>query len=212
MTKMMKVAGLALALLVLPTAAEAQLQLGARIGYAIPGGYVSQDQPLWQEFAYLVPFQFDIGYRFDQFSLSAYIAAAPGSLDKDIKDNCTTLGATCTGYGMNYGISGIWNFAPKAGLQPWIGARIGIETLQEKLDAGGIAQKWDYAGWSYGVQAGLDFALGPISLGPYVTYDTAKFTKVRLDDGTGAIDLDIPADQLKWHNWTAIGAKVGLTF
>jgi opacity protein-like surface antigen len=212
MTKFMKVAGLALAMLVLPTVAEAQLQLGARLGYAIPGGYVAQDTPLWQEFAYQIPFQVDVGYRFDQFSLSAYFAYSAGSLAKDFKDNCSTLGATCSGYGMSYGLSGIWNFAPKAGLQPWLGARIGIEYLQEKVELGGASLTQDASAWSYGLQAGLDFALGPITLGPYLAYDTAKFTKAKLDDGTSAVTSDIPSDAQKWHNWTTIGAKAGLTF
>jgi hypothetical protein len=214
MTKFLKVAGLALAMMVLPSVAQAQLQLGARLGYAIPGQYIAQDTPLWQETSSQIPFMLEAGWRFNQFSLAAYFQYSSGQVASQLKSQCDAIGASCSTYGMNYGIEGTWNFAPKAGLQPWLGARIGIEYLQEKIDAGALGNLTQSASaWSYGLQAGLDFALGPITLGPYLAYDTAKFTKAKLEDSTGASQTqDIPSDVQKWHNWTTIGAKVGLTF
>jgi hypothetical protein len=212
MRTFLKVTGLALALLVLPTVAKAQLQLGARLGYAIPGGYAAQDVPLWQETSSQIPFQIDAGWRFNQFSLSAYFTYAAGTVATEAKNSCNLAGISCSTYGMDYGISGIWNFAPKAGLQPWIGARIGMEYLEEKTDTFGVAGTFTASAWSYGLQGGVDFALGPITLGPYLSYDTAKFTKAKIEAGGVSQTQDIPSDQQKWHNWFAIGAKAGLTF
>jgi hypothetical protein len=210
MTKMIKVAGLALALLVLPSVAQAQLQLGARLGYAIPGGSIDKGESYSSFTSSQVPLQVDVGYRFEQFSLAVYFAYAPGQTGSFIDGQCA--GITCSTYGMMYGVSGIWNFAPKAGMQPWIGARLGSEYLQFKFEGGGASTTLTTSAFDIGFQGGLDFALGPITLGPYLSYDTAKFSKITLEGGGSSASQSIPSDQQTWHNWFAIGAKAGITF
>jgi hypothetical protein len=213
MSKFMKAAGLAVAMLVLPTVAQAQLQLGARLGYAVPGGSVDQGETLSGFVANAVPLELDVGYRWNNFSLALFYQYNFGSAGSDLKAIAAAVGGSgASAAGQEFGLSGTWNFAPKAGLQPWVGLRIGYEDIYIKFDSPVGSIKGTASGWAYGLQGGLDFALGPITLGPYVTWDTGKSTKLKTEGGGQTQTGDIPSANQTWHNWFAFGAKAGITF
>jgi hypothetical protein len=209
MCKLAKVAGLALAMLVLPTAAGAQFQLGARIGYAIPGGSIFQNLTLQNFTASQVPIELDLGYRFTPaFSLTLYAAYAPGTVGSFIKDGCASFGSTCATHGVDIGLAAAWNFAPQAGMQPWLGARLGSEALYVDEKNGGVTTTLSANALAFGLEGGLDFGLGAFNLGPYLSLTTAKFSKLKVAEEI----TDIPSDQRTWHNWFTIGARALFTF
>jgi hypothetical protein len=210
MIRCSKIVGLALAMLLLPSVAEAQFQLGARLGYSLPGGSIFKDMTLQNFTSSQVPIELDLGYRFTpEFSLTFYAAYAPGAMGDFTKGICAGAGETCSTYGGYYGLEAAWNFAPKAGMQPWLGVRIGSENLGIDEKLGGASSTLSSNAFAFGLSGGLDFALGKVNLGPYLSYSMSKFTSFK---SSGAATVDIPSDQRTYHNWLTIGARALVTF
>jgi hypothetical protein len=209
----LSLAAVAAVLLAAPLAADAQLQLGARLGYSIPSGESDKGYKISDSVAAQIPITLELGYRSGNFSPGLFIDIAPGILASDRSRACDAAGVTCATLGLRFGVQGNFSFAPPTEpVSPWIGGRLAIESLAYATAIGGSSTTFGLGGWGLGLQGGVDFNSGALAIGPFVALDFAKFSTFTEDDGTGSVSGDIPSSAQTWHSWITFGAKLGLTF
>jgi hypothetical protein len=207
MHKRMIVVSLMVALLT-PAAARAGVTLGARLGWAIPGGDITEGIKLSDQIDGQVPLWLDLGWSFDQrLALGVYFRYAANVRDSDAIGSCDFWDADCGGYGLGAGAQLTWRLSPNAG--PWIGAFGGFEALsfEARLRPGDNLADQAFRGWEVGGQGGIDFALGPVLLGPYVAVGVGRFTVVDLDLG----DIGGPVADIRDeanHTWINLGLRL----
>ena len=166
---------------------------GFRGAWAFPHGDLNATSGLGDQIAGQIPVWVEAGWRFTKnIYAGLYYQYGFG-----FNNNCN-VGADCSNHGMKFGVEGIYNVAPDAGLQPWVGLGVGYETLtvtQNGADA-------SYKGLELvNIQLGLDWAASKqFSIGPYVSY--SLFGKYTSQDASG-ISNDISAG----HNWWQLGLK-----
>ncbi len=217
---------LAAGVLLLPTLASAQgrrhggpyydgpgdqgLILGARIGYAIPGGdlaspnfanppgslamrdFVDSKIPIWLE----------LGYRFTPIVWGTlYLELAP----VNVKSAVCEGGASCDGSNVRFGLDVQFHPIPYQPIDPWLGIGIGAEWLTMKTLVDGDER---YSGWEFPlIEGGLDFSVNPrFALGPYAALSFARFNSYRLSSGGTSSTTDIGGDE-RTHEWFQIGVK-----
>lgn len=207
MYKRIVVASLVVALLT-PAAAQAGFLLGTRVGWAIPGGDLREGQDLSDQIDGQVPIWVDLGWSVaDQLILGAYFRYAPNIRDSEAIDQCDLANADCGGYGLGLGAQLAFRFG-KRNAGPWLGAFGGLESLSfEQAFGDGVADQ-SFRGWELGAQGGIDFAWGPVVLGPYATFGWGRYTVLDNDlldlDETGTLELGDPSD----HTWLQLGLRV----
>jgi hypothetical protein len=205
-------AAVAAVLLAAPLAADAQLQLGARLGYSIPSGESDKGYKISDITTGQIPITLEIGYRSGNFSPGLFLDIAPGILNSDRSNACDASGVTCATLGLRFGVQGNFAFAPTEPVSPWIGGRLAIESLAYAEAVGGTSMSLGFGGWGLGLQGGVDFNSGALAIGPFVALDFAKYSTITFNDGTGTSSGDIPSSAQTWHSWITFGAKLGLTF
>jgi hypothetical protein len=173
------VAGIAALAFAVPSPARAVIFLGARVGYAFPGGDVQKDVALKDSVSGIIPIQVDAGMSvLSILSAGVYGSIGPGTIAKDLKDTACS-GVSCSAQQLRFGVQ--LNASPPVILKElWGGVFAGLE--QQQLSIGSEDVK--YRGWEAGLQAGWDFSLLPfIKAGPYASYSFGQFTTV---SGSGA--------------------------
>jgi hypothetical protein len=137
--------------------------------------------------------------------LGAYFRYAANVRDSDAIGSCDFLDADCGGYGLGAGAQLQWRLAGIAG--PWLGAFGGFEALSFEAGLGDREADQAFRGWEVGGQGGIDFALGPVVLGPYATASVGRYTVIDLDLGDfGGPTADI-ADTAN-HYWIQLGLRL----
>lgn len=192
--------------LLTPAAARAGFTLGARAAWAIPGGDITEGIKLSDQIDGQVPIWFDLGWSFDhRLMLGVYFRYAANVRDSDAIGTCDFLDADCGGYGLGAGAQLQWRLAGIAG--PWLGAFGGFEALSFEARLGDRVADQAFRGWEVGGQGGIDFAWGPIVLGPYAAVGAARYTVIDLDLGEfGGPTVDI-ADTAN-HYWIHLGLRI----
>jgi hypothetical protein len=203
----MLVASLVVALLT-PAAAHAGFTLGARAAWAIPNGDITEGIKLSDQIDGQVPIWLDLGWTVDQrLMLGIYFRYAMNVRDSDAISSCDFWDADCGGYGLGAGAQLQFRFAGPAG--PWLGAFGGFESLsfEARLRPGDQNADQAFRGWEVGAQGGIDFAWGPVVLGPYAAVSVGRYTVIDLDLGDiGGPVADI-ADTAN-HTWIHLGLRV----
>jgi hypothetical protein len=161
-----------------PSPARAVMFVGARVGYALPGGDAQKGAPMKDSISGTVPIQVDAGMSvLGVLSLGVYGSYGPSMLAKDLEDSAVCSGVSCSGQQLRAGLQ--LNASPPAVLKSlWGGVFAGLE--QQKLSAG--PSDATFRGWEAGLQAGYDFSVLPfIKMGPYASYSFAQFTSTSGD-------------------------------
>jgi hypothetical protein len=207
----------ALAALLAPAAASAQLTLGARVGYAFPSGKlddaasaVAPDRDLGEWLSYQAPVQVEASYRWSTgLSLGGYFSAAlAGVGDQADAALCGAPGVDCSGRVLRAGVQLAFAFSAVPAYAPWIAVGAGYEWAS--LTAEGDAGETTFAaeGWELlNLQAGLDFTIAPrFAIGPFVQYALGRYTEseIELDDGT---TLGGGIDEQARHGWLQLGLR-----
>ncbi len=166
-----------------------RVELGGRVGYALPFGKVVKDLELGDLFTGAVPLQFDGWLRlFRATSVGLYAQIAPGISGKAL-DDCND----CSVLGYRLGLQVARHFNPGEVFDPWIGAGIGYQAIvaSTRSTTKGITGSGNVVDVdvSYDrtftaapellVQAGLDIGGEPLSFGPFVAASWARASKVK---------------------------------
>jgi len=192
-----------------PSAAQAGVYLGGRLGGAVPGGEIEKGAKLGDFVAWTVPIQAEAGFRGELISVGGYLRLAPGKLDSSISDGCDAAGASCSI--LDFGIGGQvdFRFTPgKAG--PWVGGFAGLEILRYDYALGPNKFAISATGWELGAQGGIDFAWGILTLGPYGSIGLGQFTSADAEINGVSASQDITDKAI--HTWIQVGLRGGFAF
>jgi outer membrane protein with beta-barrel domain len=217
MRKTLKTAMLVIAALATPLAASAQVDLGARLGFALPGGKITlEDGGLkLDDFSKSqVPIQLDVLYRLDKrLSVGGYFAYGFVQPAGDLKTACDQSGISCTAYDLRFGVQGEYRFAPSAPVEPWLGLGLGYEINHFGMSANGFDFSEELRGGEIALGGGLDFRVADkFTMGPFVQATIAQYMS-----GHGEMTAALPGlDQFSGggalpgqtrHNWYQLGIR-----
>jgi hypothetical protein len=195
-----------------PAAATAGPFFGVRAGLALPYGDVAQGGPRVEDLVERkIPLGLELGYRFNgRIWGELFFDLAPATAASDL---CAP-GIECSASDFRIGLAFLLRMAPRAFLDPWLGAGVGVEVLNvegRNAAAGGVPYEWSWFGFELPfVEAGLDLAVtSRFTLGPWVSATIARFTSDSArasgsDTATGSI-----ADRAR-HGWYSGGIKATL--
>jgi hypothetical protein len=175
------------------------VDLGARVGYAIPFG-------LSNTFSSAVPFVFEVGYRLE-------VPLTLGGLFKygiaQVKDDfgCGNDGTSCSGSIVSFGIEAIYHFPLDSPYGPWIGLGTGYEWMRINLSGNNSNTTAQARGFEFvTVQTGVDVkAKWPLSLGPFVSFSVGRYGSVSEETGS-ATPQPGPVDTAV-HGWLQFGLR-----
>ncbi len=191
-------AAFAAALLALPAAANAQLILGARLGYGITGGDVVKSVPLSSWVASEIPIQVDASFKvLPGLTVGAYYAYGAGSAKSG-----SGLGSA---HESRLGGQAMFTFLPGA-LAPWVG----VGTGWGWLSASGGGVDMTISGWeTITLQGGLDFkALPVVNVGLFASYSAGQYRDGKITiPGTQWASGSIGSGEVATHSLITIGVR-----
>jgi hypothetical protein len=212
MKKCLSVVMVAAALAFAP-AADAQVALDFKVGYAIPFGniqlqspVVSSDWPMSDYWSGAVPIEVAGRYRFTpNISAGVYFQWNPAFVSST---TCSSA-ATCSGHDMRVGIQMVYDFIPDEAVNPWFSLGMGWQWSQASVTAGGVTQILNVNGWELPVvQAGVDFVLSKtVALGPYVGFFGGTFTNLTYKSGSSESRWAVDPSTRAYHGWVQLGLK-----
>jgi hypothetical protein len=202
MRKLFTIAVLAL----LPLAAEAQLNLGLRLGYAPAMGDAMKDAKMSEGVKSQIPIQLDAMFGVTpDLSVGAYVSYGFGQLASGACD----AGVSCSASDTRFGLQGLYSFnAAGAAFVPWVGAGIGYEVASYSMEADGEKLEFDLSGWEFlNLQAGANYRVNDrVSFGPYVQFSVGQYSSAEVTmPGVGSFSGDIPEKGV--HQWFGFGVR-----
>jgi hypothetical protein len=184
------------------------IDLGVRVGYAIPFGDISGDagNGLASRVSSAVPLILELGYRFDAaLTLGAFFQY--GFLQ--VNDNFCGANGDCSGSVIRLGLQGLYHIDLGRMFVPWVGLGTGYEwgSINATNPLGNGSESAN--GWEFlTLQAGGDVSLPPapqIAVGPYVSFSIARYGSGsgRIGNITFSGDFTNPAV----HEWLQLGVR-----
>jgi hypothetical protein len=201
---MRKVLLAALVALIVPVAAQAQYQLGLRLGYGSAMGDAfafkgAEAVKMSDSLKSAVPLQLDatykinkdwaaglyLNYGFAQMSDAACKANSPAGTD------CSSTGST-----LGVGAQGFYTFNQVTGpFVPWAGLGLGWEQASVKQSS----DTNTFSGFQASLQIGGDYKVNEqLSVGPYLSYAYGQYSSISLPSGA-------PDTETKAHQWLGVG-------
>jgi hypothetical protein len=191
-----------------PGSDRAGIDLGVRIGYAIPFGDIDHDRGSlagWVSGA--LPVMIEAGYEFDRhFTVGPYFQFAFAQMKEDTSTRCAS-DSGCSGWIVRSGLQGFYNLSVARLVVPWVGLGLGYEWTDYSGTIGNIGFSGSASGFEFvNVQVGGDFPLGQgMKVGPYIAFSVARYSSVSgtLGGLGGTSDVSSPAV----HEWLQFGAR-----
>jgi hypothetical protein len=183
-----------------PTPAEAQLALGARLGYAFALGKVGGTLATSDWIEGQVPVQLDVLYAATpRIAVGGYVSYGFGRLGGDAAAACEAEGGDCSASVVRAGAQGIWTFRPVGRVVPWAGVGFGYEWARV---AGGGAEV-AFHGFEYlNLQAGGDFQVARrLRVGPWLMLAVGEYGRAKVGD------VDRGLLSTKTHAWVGLGLR-----
>jgi hypothetical protein len=189
----------------LPASADGSIVLSGRAGAATPFGDVANGGQLGDAVEWAFPLQADLQFRFaKRFQAGAYGRYAPTTLASRVDDRCDAAGASCGYEDIAFGGILEYRFRDRLEAGPWVGATVGYELLRAEETSGGVKSETTFSGFEAGVQGGMDFELGGITIGPWASLSAGQFSKADRDAGSDDItDKGV-------HGWFQVGLRFSL--
>jgi hypothetical protein len=182
--------------------AQAQFELGARLGYGLPFGALDATPPggsdsserMRRLLVGQVPLWLDVGVRLQQqFFIGGYVQYGIGILPKSVSDACNTLqsdaaavggSSTCKGFDTRLGAEFLYHLMPAGEVDPWLGVGIGYEWAGQSFGFDAQGQSYDVSVSAHGfefvnLQAGVDIpATETVGIGPFLMLTLAEYSNV----------------------------------
>ncbi len=191
----------AAAVLAGPARSEAQIGIGARIGYAFGTGDVLGDQfgtlSMSDYTKAQIPIQVDLMFHvIPGLSVGPYFSYGFGQNGGMLDDSCRATGLDCSTSVIRFGGQATYTLPPP--LPVWVGAGIGYEW--NRLDASGTHST--VRGFELlNLQGGIDFMATPVfRVGPFIMLSLGRYDSGDLSD-FGSIQSE------KMHQWIEIGFR-----
>ena len=189
------------------------VQVGLRLGYALPMGESVKDSKMSDGLKSAIPIQVDVGYRvIPALVIGGFFSYAPLQL-KDGDQGCPS-GADCSNSQLRFGVQAHYHLMPTEKFDPWLGAGIGYELVNSKATKGSVESSFSYGGFEFlNLQAGADYKVMPkLGIGPYLSFALGQYSKSSAKlSGTGVADYDrsadIDSDKKAMHQWLTISVR-----
>jgi hypothetical protein len=171
-------------------------ELALRASVAFPAGNASSNAPLSGPVGVQFPLALDVGYRIGEYVFvgvtGQYAFGTIGSASCD-------PGASCSEWGGQVGGEVLLHPLGRPAVDPWVGLGFGFEWLILSESSGGQSANASVGGFDWlVVTSGVDFALGPVRLGPFVGFTMGEYT--HLTSGEVITDKAL-------HFWVSAGLK-----
>jgi hypothetical protein len=172
-------------------------ELALRASVALPTGSASSNAPLSTVVGVQFPLALDVGYRIGEYvfvgATGQYAFGTTGSASCD-------SGASCSEAGGQVGAEVLFHPLGRSTLDPWVGLGFGFEWLILSESSGGQSANASVGGFDWlVVTGGVDFALGPVRLGPFVGFTMGEYT--HLTSGEVITNKAL-------HFWVSAGLKL----
>jgi hypothetical protein len=191
-----------------PLPAQRGLQLGARVGYALPEGVLSDDSSLNTSISRLetasVPIGIDAGYRLSpRVYLGGTIAWGPG-FAPNTPGTCPAS-ASCFRQDAQVRAEVRYYFAPERRVAWWASFGAGWELAAFSQSAQGSGVTSTLTGPLGDLEVGFDMRRGARAIGPYVGMSWGEF----LTHGLSPAQTPVPTwiDNPSMHVWFTVGLK-----
>lgn len=214
-----------------PAPARAQLVLGARLGWAFPGGKVGEDSAgssigMSELAGGVLPVQVEAGVdAWPDLELSLYASWGPVRPSSQLDASCAADGVHCSGYQLRFGIQTIYVISPSESLptfRPWLGVGTGLEWMSVREEAGDRSDTTAYSGWEVlNLQLGLDLGhgnddgfepegRGGLHWGPFASFGLGQYFHETRDVAGASFDGSIP--HRTFHGFLELGIRGRLGF
>jgi hypothetical protein len=194
-----------------PSTDRPGVDLGIRLGYAIPIGNISgaPGDGMNDNFWGAIPFVLEAAYRIND-------AISVGGLFQDallqLKDNATTgcgNGLSCSGSVLRLGVQGTYHISSlgHSTFIPWVGVGTGYEWLRLHLSQGGTSVSSAARGVEFlTIHVGADFRQSPeLSLGPFVSLSIGQYETETFETNSNSTSVTIANTAL--HGWIQLGVR-----
>ena len=180
------------------------IEVGARVGYAIPLGSAAGGTPSVDLSKYIsgaIPLWLDAGYRLasPNLFLGAYFQYGIG-FNGDALNGCQ-----CSTNVVMYGIQAHYHIMPDATFDPWVGYGLGMESANY---SGPNSSGGSLTGWDYGIlQVGGDYRglMDSLSVGPVLMFGFGQYNNQSASQGGQSASQSIPNQAM--HEWLTIGVR-----
>lgn len=161
--------------------ADGSILLAAKAGVARPFGDIGNGQKLADLVEWAFPLEAQAQLRIaKQLSVGAYARYAATVLAR----RCSG----CTADDVGFGALVEWRFSEKREGGPWIGVFAGYERLKAETQVTGAPKATSTtSGFEGGASGGVDFEVGGLGVGPYVSLSFGEFSRVKTDAGSSSI-------------------------
>jgi hypothetical protein len=206
------------ALALLPLAAQAQFNLGLRLGYAPAMGDAEKDLAMSDVIKSQIPIQVDAMYTVaPDVAVGAYLSYGFGQVDFD--GMCDLGGVDCSGRSTRVGLQAAYTFSNASPtFLPWVGAGFGYEWGSMTAELGGFKAEQKARGFEFlNLQAGGDYSVNEkFSIGPYLQFSVAQYSSYEtsiptFDDTTGDFLGNVEAsgsiEDKGLHQWFGFGFR-----
>jgi outer membrane protein W len=200
--------GSLLALLV-PTASQAQFQLGLRVGFAPAMGDAAKDEKMSDGVKSQIPVQLDATYKVTpEVAVGAYASYGFGQV---ALDECDIGGVDCSARVLRFGVQGLYTFNQvQSALVPWAGVGFGYEMGGLEMTAGGEKANLDYRGFEFlNLQVGGDYKVNEnFSIGPYAQFSITQYSNAKFENSIDPVDnYDGSITDKGVHEWFGFGVR-----
>lgn len=199
------------------------LDLGMRVGYAIPfgtsasttgtAGGESGDLEFSRTIAGAIPIGLDVNYRVaSMFAVGVYGQYGFGFLHEDSEENCDTTNLDCSVSDIRAGLQASY-IAGLEGAEAWFGLTLGLERIATSVEGStGSAKSVIMTLPDFGAQGGVAFEVTPTFLvGPFVSFSLGRISYGNVQFEGGSSHVHIPSENRRFHEWLTLGIRGNFT-
>jgi hypothetical protein len=182
------------------------LDLGVRLGYALPFGSMDSGDKMSDFFSGAIPIVLEAGYRLNaNVTLGALFQYGIAQVKND---NTTMCGGaiSCSASILRLGIEGIYNLNLDTPLSPWVGLGTGYEWMNVDLSGAGGSGSVSASGFEFiTLHVGGDYHVNQqLALGPFLSFSAAEYSSASAEAGGMTMNITL---QKTFHEWLQIGIR-----
>lgn len=191
---------------------ESGLELGARLGYALPLGKYSGENgaaTIGDTVSGSVPLLIDAGYRINSnFYVGAYGQYGYGL----VNSKACADGASCSAQSYRLGVNAHYHFLPSGTFDPWVGLGTGYEWLHFGGERNGASQSLTTHGFEIvNLQVGGDYKVSNnVALGPFASFSLASYGNASETDKSPSgneATRSVSVEKTAFHQWLTFGIR-----